>query len=103
MKQYEMNEIKTLFEDKDFSDKIAMCNSPAEMAAVFTEAGVEVDPITFEEALAAAVVNEKNGELSEDDLDSISGGCPFLVGAALYSIGCLAWACYSARSRRKRK
>lgn len=101
MKHYEMNEIKALFEDKDFADKIAMCNTPAEMAAVFTAAGVEVDSAAFEEALAMAVVNEKNGELNEDDLDDISGGCPFLVGAVLYSIGCLAWAAYSVSSRRK--
>lgn len=100
MKNYEMNEIKALFEDKDFADKIAMCNSPAEMAAVFTDAGVEIDPAAFEEALAMAVVNEKNGELSAVDLDDISGGCPFLVGAVLYSIGCLAWAAFSVKSRR---
>lgn len=101
MKNMEMNEIKALFEDKEFSEKIAMCNTPAEMATVFTAAGVEVDPKVFEEELAAAVANEKSRELSEDDLDDISGGCPFLVGAVLYSIGCLAWAAYSARSRRR--
>lgn len=101
MKTTEMNEIEALFNNKEFSEKITMCNTPAEMAAVFTAAGVEIDPKIFEEEWAAAAVNMKNGELSEEDLDDINGGCGFLVGSILYFIGCVAWSAHRLSTYRR--
>ena len=44
-----------------------------------------------------------NQELSMDDLNNVNGGCPFLVGAILYSVGVIAGSYYCGRKNSKKK
>ena len=44
-----------------------------------------------------------NQELSMDDLNNVNGGCPFLVGAILYSVAVVGGAVHYAKSKKKSK
>lgn len=44
-----------------------------------------------------------NQELSMDDLNNVNGGCSFLVGAILYSVGVIAGSYYCGRKNSKKK
>lgn len=98
------NKIEELCADKNFCEKMAMCNTIPELAELFASEGVETDVADLENALASARATHGSDELSECDLDNVSGGCAtaFLIGAILYSIGCIAWAVYCASRARRR-
>lgn len=66
---------------------------------VFAEHAIDVT----EEQLEKAIEMTNKVELSEENLDDVRGGfvsgTAFLIESILYSVGCIAWAAYSARRR----
>lgn len=64
--------------------KLGSCDNAKAVAALYSEYGVEVNAEDLEAALTSALENT-NGELSEDKLEEVSGGC-FISGGAF-----LAW------------
>ena len=65
--------IKELENNKEFMDKIAGMDSLADVAKAFNEEGVEV---TEDELKKVQELYDRNGgELNEEQLDGISGGC----------------------------
>ena len=60
------------------------------------EAGVQAEPEALLQALKAAAARE-SGELKEEELEDVSGGCPFFVFTAVYVTACLIWAVYNAK------
>ena len=69
-----MANVQNLAENQEFIEKLANTQSPEEALALLEENGVT---ITKEELLSAveAANTENDGELSENALDSVSGGC----------------------------
>lgn len=66
-----------LYEDEEFTAKVAACQNVQQMAELFAQEGLPVTPEVLEAVLAKA--NEE-GEMDEEDLDSVAGGIwlPFL-------------------------
>lgn len=62
-----------LNEDKAFADEIAAVQSVEEMLAKAKAAGFDVT----EDELAIWAGAQPNGELTDDELDAVSGGGPF--------------------------
>lgn len=63
-----------LYEDEEFTAKAAACQNVQEMAELFAQEGLPVTPEVLEAVLAKA--NEE-GEMGEEDLDSVAGGLWF--------------------------
>lgn len=62
-----------LNEDKAFADEIAAVQSMEELLAKAKAAGFDVT----EDELAIWAGEQPNGELTDDELDAVSGGGPF--------------------------
>ena len=71
-------EIQELENDKEFSEKISRIDSISEAAAAFREKGFDISDEDF--AKAAEKYNENGDELSDAQLEQVSGGC---IGFAL--------------------
>ncbi len=65
--------LKSLMADRAFVEKIAHLEEPEDVQAAFAENGVD---ITLEEinAIATMVTSSGNEELSENDMEAVTGG-----------------------------
>jgi predicted ribosomally synthesized peptide with nif11-like leader len=89
MSQNEMQKkIETLVNDAKFAEKLSQCETCDEIAALFGTEGIEVSGEELERAIAQLSVQDENGELSEDNLEQISGGS--VVSSAAILIGATA-------------
>lgn len=76
-KQEIIERVQNLFEDDQFKAKLANAESLDEMAALFQEEGIQVTGADLEAALSK---QQDVGELSEENLENVSGG---LIGGLL--------------------
>ena len=86
-----MNEqiIKEIFSDEIFVKSLLNLETAEEVQAALTEKEIE---LTVDEINALKIMLSKGGEeLSEDDLENVSGGIAFgliiSIGACLFSVG----------------
>ena len=66
-------EIQELCNDEQFTSRISMCTTAAEIADLFTAEGVAISADEMEQLLAMVAV-PAGDELDEDALDGVSGG-----------------------------
>ena len=90
-----MNEnVKQLIENDELMEGLATCKTPEELAKLLEANSLVLeDGLSIEEAFAL-VKKQADDELDVTDLDSVSGGIGFLVGAAaagmlIVSAGCI--------------
>jgi hypothetical protein len=82
MNQNEMQKkLEELMANTEFTDKLAQCGTFDEIAALFGTEEIEVSGEELERAMAQVPVQGENGEISEGDLEQVSGGC-FTSGLA---------------------
>jgi predicted ribosomally synthesized peptide with nif11-like leader len=75
MSQDEMQKkIEALVNDAEFAAKLSQCETCDEIAALFGTEGIEVSGEELERAMAQVPVQGENGEISEGDLEQVSGG-----------------------------
>lgn len=91
MNQEKINLINAMMEKPEVQVKAKQCKNAAELQRLFAENGVdltvdEVEVFLSEVAEAVAVKLHENQELSEGDLDDVSGGLGS-VAAAIIGIG----------------
>ena len=60
-----------LYEDEEFSAKVAACENTQQMADLFVAEGLPITAESMDAVLASAKVDT---ELGEDDLDNVAGG-----------------------------
>lgn len=72
-----------LANDQEFMDAFAMADTMEEVHELFSNNGVEVTDEEIEQIMETIATGNAggSGELSEDDLDSVNGGCG--LGVAL--------------------
>lgn len=70
-----------MLNDKDFLVSLVEAESPEKFGAILKEKNIELDGLTVEEAYKV-FNDQKDKELSEEDLEGASGGIAFLVGVA---------------------
>ena len=80
-----MTEIKSLMENKEFSEKLTLTKTTEEVIAVFAEYGVTITEDDLEAAIASAKSNGK--ELDEAALENVSGGIYGAVITGLIALG----------------
>ena len=81
------------------ADTIAQFEEPAQVQAFMASKGVNLSDSEMAEFASAAEAYSKTGELSEDDLDNVSGGW---IGGVLFVGGCyIAGRCYGKWARKK--
>lgn len=80
-----MTDIKSLMENKEFSEKLALTETTKEVIDVFAEYGVTITEDELEAALAS--VKSNGNELDEAALENVSGGIYGAVITGLIAIG----------------
>ena len=75
-KELENKFLKQLTTDNKLQDALAKAKSPEEAHKVVVKAGFDVKLDEFKNAMKQlnAAVNQKSGELSENDLEKVAGG-----------------------------
>jgi len=77
--------VKELMDNEQFTKKLANSENLDEMAALFQEEGIDVTGADLEAASETSVVS---GELSETDLEDVSGGiAPIVVAGIIVFVG----------------
>lgn len=84
----EMNKFEALANDKEFIAQLAAMESVEEITAAINARGVEITVDQMKESLDIFLARKDSAELSEDDLDNVSGGIS--IGAAIVC-GILIW------------
>ena len=74
--------MEELLKDEAFCEELKACPGPQEIADLFTQKGIEIDA---EDVMALAKGLQENGEISDEDLENVSGGSllAFLAGVVL--------------------
>jgi predicted ribosomally synthesized peptide with nif11-like leader len=109
MNQNEMQKkIEELLANAEFADKLAQCETCDEIAALFGTEGIEVSSEELENAMAQVPALNENGEISEDDLEHVSGGCfisgsAFLAWSIAYAVVTIGAAVYLAKQNKNKK
>lgn len=71
-------QLKKAFENQEVLSKLKNADSPQEVESILTSSGVNITAEEIEEALEYAFANkEKTDEVSEEDLENVSGGFAF--------------------------
>ncbi len=80
--------IEALFGNQEFVEKLAAMETIDDMAEALQAEGVEITANELEAALVRAQ-KVQDGEMSEDDLDNVSGGIitPLLIAAGSAAFG----------------
>jgi predicted ribosomally synthesized peptide with nif11-like leader len=100
MSQDEMQKkIEALVNNAEFAEKLSRCETCDEIAALFGTEGIAVSGEELETAMERISAQNENGEISEDDLEQVSGGSglAFLVGCILFSAGDIWLSIYLAK------
>ena len=69
----QLKKMEALVADKAFMEKLSKMESVEEITAALNEAGIEITVDEMDEGLEAFLAS-RNGELSEENLDSVAGG-----------------------------
>lgn len=77
--------IDALSNDPAFAERFAECASADEMAALLLSEGIEISSSELSELLAS-VAAMNSDELSEDSLDTVSGGALIGAGVVAYAV-----------------
>ncbi len=72
----DQEKLKSAFGDKAFAEKIVKLQTPEEVQAAFKEKGIEisVEEVQLLGSIINKMVEKKNTDLSEEDLEGIAGG-----------------------------
>ena len=84
----EMKRFEELAADKEFMAQLGAMESVEEITAAINARGVEISVEEMKEALELALKQEGTAELSENDLEAVSGGIS--IGAIIVG-GLLIW------------
>lgn len=71
--------IEELFNNEELINKFAEVKTPDELVSLFNENGVEFTDVSKEQLFDAFQKAKETDELSEDDLENVSGGFWFKV------------------------
>lgn len=68
-----------LFQNEDFQEKVSAVETPEEFQKLLNENGLDYDLADVNEfgekiTKLAGIIDDENGELSEDNLETVSGG-----------------------------
>lgn len=77
----EQEKMKTLLENQEFVSGILEMETPEEVSAAFAKEGLTVTSEELVKAREQIAASQTNGELSETDLEDVSGG--FLIAYTL--------------------
>lgn len=79
-----------VLEDKDFIEKIVRLQTPEEVQSAFKEKGIDtsIKEVELLGSLINKMIEKKGGNLTEEDLESISGGGPVEMVAG-HTLGAL--------------
>lgn len=75
--------VQELLNNDEVLGKMLYAESPDELMQVFAENNIVLEQVTKEEAFDA-FQRAKNGELSEEELDNVSGGVYFALKAGAF-------------------
>jgi predicted ribosomally synthesized peptide with nif11-like leader len=106
MSQDEMQKkIEALVNNAEFAEKLSRCETCDEIAALFGTEGIAVSGEELETAMERISVQNENGEISEDDLEQVSGGCivsgtAFLIWSIAYAVVIINAAVYLAKQNK---
>lgn len=96
MTQEEMQKkVNDLMANEVFAQKVSACETCEELAEMFNGEGLAVTAEEMETALEQISVANADGEISEGDLEDVSGGCiisgtaflAWCIGYSIYAIG----------------
>ena len=69
-----IRKIDELYSDTDFTKKLSGCSSAEEIANLLNASGIKVSTEDVEAALVNVSAEKESGEISESDLEGITGG-----------------------------
>lgn len=72
---------------KELLKKAENCKSKEEIAALAKSEGVELSDTELDYAYDKITADNKKGELNDDELNSVNGGCGSVEGQPAYAIG----------------
>ena len=85
-----MEEIDEALKDEAFTEKLAGAEDVETFKSIFAEKGITIDDVIAQSALdKRAAIAANGGELSEEDLELVAGGCKkcfwncFVTGAVI--------------------
>jgi hypothetical protein len=103
MSQNEMQKkIEELLANAEFADKLFQCETCGEIAALFETEGIEVSGEELETAMERVAARNENGEIGENDLEQVSGGCD-AIGWAIIIIAIAIYATWQDKKSKKNK
>lgn len=82
LKEELMKKLDELCQDTRFAEELAACEDTDAMVTFLKTTGINTSVSELEEVLVSVSAQGSDGELSEDTLDTVSGGCIF---GALYA------------------
>lgn len=100
MEKVTIEKINSLIQNKEFSAKVEKAE---DIKGVFTEFGVDLSDDEVDAICTEIVMKSGNVELSEDDLLSVSGGNPLVVGGIIVAGAAISYAVSYAAARRIKK
>lgn len=78
-----IEDLKVLFEDKEFCEKINACTSANEYAKVIASYGFDLDPEEFANGVEYFKARQEAGELTDEELDAVTGGSVLVAFASI--------------------
>lgn len=80
----DQEKLTTVLKDKDFAEKIVKLQTPEKVQTAFKEKGIEMstDDVQLLGSVINKMVEKGSTELSEEDIENVSGGSNFGYGAS---------------------
>ncbi len=91
MKKIYEEKVMNLFKNSDFTTKFAALDSIEDVGGLFTEYGVEIPDAELADFINASIAANKGDELTDADLDGVSGGAPWWLVNVAWGIACEYW------------
>ena len=90
-----------IFENEQFKLEVQNVETPEDFQALLAEYGVEMTLEEVEQFCEQVAVCMQQGELSEEEMEDVAGGVPWVLVAA--AVGLCAGFCAGYKSTRKKK
>lgn len=79
--------IKELQDDKIFIEKLGKTDNVDEIQDLFRNKGIDLNKEDIEKVLAGEIVVNEHGEITEGELENVSGGIYTEIGVLFFILG----------------